>query len=48
MKKASVLLALSLMTLPSLAANQRLWIAGYRIGDSEIVVLNSGIYLLDD
>ena len=37
MKKAFFLLALSLTMLPSLAANQRLWITGYRIGDSEII-----------
>ena len=37
MKKALVLLALSLTMLPSMAANQRLWITGYRIGDSEIM-----------
>lgn len=37
MKKALVLLALSLTMLPSMAANQRLYITGYRIGDSEII-----------
>ena len=38
MKKALVLLALSLTSLPLLAADfQRLNIAGYRIGDSEIM-----------
>ena len=37
MKKAFFLLVVSLTLLPSLAANQRLWITGYRISDSEIM-----------
>ena len=36
MKKAFVLVALSLTMLPSIAANQRLYITGYRIGDSAV------------
>ena len=36
MKKAFVLVALSLTMLPSLAETQRLWISGYRIGDSAV------------
>ena len=37
MKKALVLFALSLTMLSAMAANQRLYITGYRIGDSKIM-----------